>query len=248
MIKTIFLILILYGSLLFSWEHFGSIKTVDGFAYEGVLISRTGQIEWRQDIYETVNADGEKETFILEPATTGKISLANIKDISRLTPNTGPSKYVDVSNNIRAKLLLKYAITTKDNRKFYISDFITLNDYVIEIPQNRNNKQIYITKIDNLKFYTSPLPSSQKTIQPQGKKDVAQNTFSQPNAVTFRTQVIINPDTDKTNIFLIIVIALLSITIIFLLLYFSHREKRKPLHVAQRGKHVKKRHSRPSHK
>jgi hypothetical protein len=155
-----------------AWSQHGTVITTDGTTYTGLVQSRTGQIEWRQDIYEVVNENGEKELFILEPSMRGQISLADIKEIRLLPPNTGPTHYATLSDNTKAKLFLKYVIIKKDGTKLYISDFITLNSYALDLTDDHSTKQIYITRISRLWFHQRPVgdklaPQEEKTSTPK---------------------------------------------------------------------------------
>lgn len=158
-----------------AWSQHGTVITTDGTTYTGMIQSRSGQIEWRQDIYEVVDENGEKEMFILEPSMKGRMNLSEVKEIRLLAPNTGPSHYATLADNTKAKLLLKYVIIKKNDSKLYISDFITLNDYALDLLESEGKKQVYITRISRLQFHDQsanslPMEPGNKGSTPDLKK------------------------------------------------------------------------------
>ncbi len=113
MIRLTLLTLLLFISAAYS-DNYAVITTSDGQKFEGAVYSKDNSIEWRKDIYEMKDEQGENETFILKPEYTGKLNMANIAEIQRISKQSMPQNIITLTNDVKARLLLKYLIKLKN--------------------------------------------------------------------------------------------------------------------------------------
>ncbi len=244
----ILFILLITASQLFAWDHYGVIRMMDGRSSEGLIYSMSGQLEWRQDIYEFTAENGKTERFILKPEKKGGINLSEIKEIRRVPSDAGPSQYVTLSNNIRAKLVIRYLVIYKNERKFYISDLITLNNFSLEMPNSKDMKQLYLSQINLLQF-TDPI-NSVVTVKAPVQKETPPVAIKQPfpdnsiSAVTFRTQMVTPKEHSSLITTLIMIISFLAaVSILLLIILLVKKGRKKGLHhrkLVKAVKHIKK--------
>ena len=166
------------------------VRTVDGSLYEGKVSSREETIEWRKDIYELRGEDGRSELFILTPEYKGRIDLVRIREIRRISRDQAPRQAVTLSNGQQAVLIQKYLIVLVNGNNFYISDFITLDNFYLDVDTGRLTRRLYLSQIDRLTYLTaapatvtkvSPSPPPRMT-QPRVPATVVRPQALQPPA------------------------------------------------------------------
>jgi len=156
------------------------VRTFDGNAYQGTVSSRGDSLEWRKDIYEVAHPDGTVETFILNPEYKGRVDLSRIREIRRVNPAEAPRQTVTISNLGQANLIQKYLIVLLDGRNFYISDFITLENFYLDVNTGSGIRRIYLSQIERL-LYTAAksgqpgnktAPAARQAVIPQARTAV----------------------------------------------------------------------------
>ncbi len=154
--RIYFIIIVLFLILIplhYGWSaRYAIIITIDGTRLEGEASSSDNQIEWRKDIYEHKDQDGVYEKFFLKPGLKGKFKLSQIKEIIMINPASAPERYATLEDDSQAKLMQKYRIKLQNGKIFYISDFVTLDSFYIDIVRATGKKRIYISQIKSLKF------------------------------------------------------------------------------------------------
>lgn len=216
---------------------YGIVQTADGRRFEGVISTHSGFIEWRRDIYEAHNALGETEKFILKPESRGKLDMEDVLEIRRIrniVPGLHPEQYATLADGSRARLLLQYLILLRSGKSFYISDFITLEHYYLDVQDNDGTKRIYLSQIKSLKYTHRPAvrrqegESGRTVIKKEGTEKagsgspVPRERGAEPNGRAFREKRLENGKPLEPLI-LILVFAVLLILVPLLL----HRKKRR---------------------
>lgn len=85
-----------------------------------------------------------------------------------IPPPTAPAIYATLEDGSRAGLIQKYRIQLRNGKKFYISDFITLDSFYVDIRGKEGVKRLYISQIKSLKFAggeAEKRPVNEQTIQ-----------------------------------------------------------------------------------
>lgn len=142
----------------------GEVVTRDGRRLVGDITSPFGVLEWRRDI---AVADGQP--FFIKPERKGRVALADIREIRRLPPGTTAAEVVELEDGRQARILIQYRIILNSGRRLDISDFITLENYYVEVASGEETaRRVYLTTISGLVFRerTAPVSSAPRRPSP----------------------------------------------------------------------------------
>jgi hypothetical protein len=170
-----------------------SITTVDGLHMDGELLNSGDILEWRKDIYEMTLSGGKTEKFFLKPGLTGRVRISEIREIRRIPAGSAPEDIVTLSNDQKARLLLKYLLILANGKYLYISDFITMEHFFLEISSPEGSRRIYLSKLESMVLKpASQEKPRQRQVQeiklkplPEPAQDEPKNQIDQ---ITYRTQ------------------------------------------------------------
>jgi len=229
--KILFLFLIFSSSL---WSQVYTLTTKSGQVYNGYISNEANIIEWRKDIYEYTTPDGTLERFILKPVHTGRLKLTQIASIEAIPSRMAPTKYISLSNNIKAKQLIQYKIGLKNKNILYISDFITLSHYALYIETQKGTKEIYLTTIKSLKINDSSVSYSSKPAK------IVKHLKSKPKSKKYKKNIVKktipiqpkikpSPDTNKFFFLLIVILSLLIISLLIILFILYKKYTTQPI-------------------
>jgi hypothetical protein len=170
-----------------------SITTVDGLHMDGELLNSGDILEWRKDIYEMKGSGGKTERFFLKPGLTGRVRISEIREIRRIQTKEAPEDIVTLSNDQKARLLLKYLLIFANGKSIYISDFITMEHFFLEISALEGSRRIYLSKLESMVLKTaSQEPIRQRQVQEVKLKPLPEpvqiESKSRMNQITYRTQ------------------------------------------------------------
>ncbi len=196
-----------------------TITILDDTRMTGDAIFSGARIEWRKDIYEPTD---EGEIFFLKPAKLGVFKASDIKEIARINPSTAPEVYADIEDGSRARLVQKYRIRLMNGKTIYISDFITLNTFYIDLSTPERNRRIYLSQIKKLIFKGKPRPAASPEKIKQKQASTERITKS-----AGKTKVIIKTrEKNPALIYLIIIVVILPAALVFLAIAFMWVSKK----------------------
>lgn len=209
----------------------GIIRTDSGKSYKGYLSNNGDLIEWRQDVIEAIDEKGNLIKYNYKPEIRGKTRLYNINEIKRLGKSDDiPVKKIITKDGLDARFVFNYLVKLKNGKYFYISDFVTLNPYYIDVSSDGITKRIYISQIRYLKI----LSPERKTKKKQSPKIKRSGIFKTKVIEQSREQFYsvselgenVSREKINTNIYLFIIICLLTLFSIVLLILFLQLRKR----------------------
>lgn len=206
-----------------------AVTTSDGSSYQGELVNPSVLLEWRRDIYEIRGGNGSAERFILKPPLTGSVRISDIREIRPVMPGTGPESVVTLTDGQTARLMLKYLLIMQNGKSSYISDFITMDPFTIEIRTPEGIRKIYLSTLRSITLV------QQEPVRIGTKKPVQPTTMaSKPAAlpeieqVTFKTQMeLVRETSGYPGIlkFFIILSALLMAGLVMLIIVWNLKKR-----------------------
>jgi len=168
-----------------------------GKEFTGKISCKDGYLEWRRDIYYYTDPSGKIEPFFIRPPVKGKISLSAVKKIERITQKEAPVKKVIVDqDNREARLKLSFKITRWNGKVLYISDFITLYSFYIDVKSKQQTKRFYISQLKSITVRKKKPASKRKASAPAPVKKQETSTSTMKKAAAGK--VSLSPEQKKT--------------------------------------------------